>query len=176
MVFSALTSTYMATKKARKKRTPQERVINSEADNSVFGPTRGWTSPFWKDQIVTKRFRVEQISCSRECWELNSWGSNYMRASGCVSFKVIFLQTSRLASFLGWCWHPQYCHKEGGSSRFSLHEIATDLKNLYDFLPKRHVKEIKFCGNEMGGDSFSEACMGGSNKVFPDGHQKKCNW
>ena len=171
MVFSALTSTYMATKKARKKRTPQERVINSEADNSVFGPTRGWTSPFWKDQIVTKRFRVEQISCSRECWELNSWGSNYIRASGCVSFKVIFLQTSRLASFLGWCWHPQYCHKE----IVSAWNCNRSQEPVW-FSGKKNVKEIKFCGNEMGGDSFSEACMGGSNKVFPDGHQKKCNW
>ena len=175
MVFSALTSTYMATKKARKKRTPQERVINSEADNSVFGPTRGWTSPFWKDQIVTKRFRVEQISCSRECWELNSWGSNYIRASGCVSFKVIFLQTSRLASFLGWCWHPQYCHKEGGSSRFSLHEIATDLKNLYDFLPKDMWTKSSFEQMKWVEIVSSEAFKDGSNQVFPDGHQKKCN-
>ena len=39
MVSSALTSTYMATKKERKKRTPQDRVSSSLEESSVSGPT-----------------------------------------------------------------------------------------------------------------------------------------
>ena len=39
IVNSALTSTYIATKKEKKKRTPQERVSSSLEDSSVSGPT-----------------------------------------------------------------------------------------------------------------------------------------
>ncbi len=36
MVYFAFTSTYMATKKARKKRTPQDRVISSLSGQAVI--------------------------------------------------------------------------------------------------------------------------------------------
>ena len=39
IVYSALTSTYIATKKEKKKKTPQERVRSSLEDSSVSGPT-----------------------------------------------------------------------------------------------------------------------------------------
>lgn len=39
IVYSALTSTYIATKKEKKKKTPQERVSSSLEESSVSGPT-----------------------------------------------------------------------------------------------------------------------------------------
>ena len=39
MVSEAFTSTYMATKKERKKRTPQDSVSSSLVESSVSGPT-----------------------------------------------------------------------------------------------------------------------------------------
>ena len=40
-MYSALTSTYIATKKEKKKKTPQESVRSSLEESSVSGPTWG---------------------------------------------------------------------------------------------------------------------------------------
>lgn len=54
MVSEAFTSTYMATKKERKKRTPQERVSSSLVESSVSGPTFGRVSALClKERMVT---------------------------------------------------------------------------------------------------------------------------
>ena len=54
MVSSAFTSTYMATKNERKKRTPQERVSSSLEESSVSGPTLGRVSALClKERMVT---------------------------------------------------------------------------------------------------------------------------
>ena len=50
IVYSALTSTYIATKKEKKKKTPQERVRSSLEDSSVSGPT--WEEEIWRHLVI----------------------------------------------------------------------------------------------------------------------------
>ena len=52
IVHSALTSTYIATKKEKKKKTPQERVRSSLEESSVSGPTLGRVSACLNERMV----------------------------------------------------------------------------------------------------------------------------
>ena len=74
IVHSALTSTYIATKKEKKKKTPQERVRSSLEESSVSGPT--WRETYFMD-IFNK---------------INMYKLTFGRVSACLNERMVAME------------------------------------------------------------------------------------